>query len=522
MKRIKLFTILMLIACALLTGITGVNAQDSIPDSVVSDNYKIIEYIDNFRVIVKTGDNGKYYLYCINMEATYDKGVTFSKQSTVNPGFIYILNNKPNTGDKDKDFYITQMAVWYYEDYLNQNNANLETAVKKYIVAHKDTEEVSKKIIELLNGAQTYTQNVGGLALGKENITFTEIDGYYVSSEISVSTRNLTGNLKYSLTNTPVGSKVVKSGNGVKVKIPVDAIKEGNQLRFSLNVTGTYIKQEAYYYYHSSKYQKVLLSDPLERIIDISDSVNMIIRKYPDNHKVDISKTDVTQSKEVPGATLTIKDSTGKVIETWVSGTEPKRITLKSGEYALNETLAPTGYRLSSTTINFKVDDEGKVFIKNDKGNYIEVNKVVMINELLDVVSFAKKDSKTDAYLKGATMVIKDEFGNVVHEFISENTVYQLQLNVGKYTLSEVSAPEGYILSNEVIEFEILNDGTLTIKNNKGEYVDSAIVVFYNTPEEIIEVPVPPTESNSTLLIIGGIALLIGGITCVKKTIKEC
>ena len=523
MKKFKLFAFFALVATMLFAGITGVSASTSIPDSFTSDNYKIIEYLDNFRVIVKTADNGKYYIYCINMEATYDKGVHFTKQSTVNPGFIYILNHKPNTGDRDKDFYITQMAVWYYEDYLNQNNNNLETAVKKYIVAHKDTNDVCKKIIELLNGAQTYVQQTGGLSLGKENISFTEKDGYFVSSVIPVTTRNLTGKLKYSLTNVPKGSLVVKSGNGVKVKIPVAKIDEGNQLKFSLNVSGTYNKQEAYYYYHSSKYQKILFQDALDRTVSVQDSVNMIVRNYPDTHEIEISKTDVTQSKEVPGATLTVKDSTGNLVSTWVSTDKPNKLKLNVGEYSLNEKVAPKGYRLSSTTIYFKVDETGKVYVKNDKNNYVLVDRVVMINELLDVVSFAKKDSKTDSYLAGATMVIKDESGNVVSEFVTGTSVYQLSLNVGKYTLSEKEAPAGYILSNEVVYFEILTDGTLRVKNNNsGEYVDSAIVVYYNTPEEKKDVPVPATGASATLIILSGVALLIGGIACVKKTIKEC
>jgi hypothetical protein len=522
MKKIKLFAIIAIIATMMFSGLTSVNASTSIPDSVVSDNYKIVEYIDNYRVVVKTADNGKYYVYCMNLDATYDKGITFSKKSTVNSGFLYILNNKPNTGDADKDFYITQMAVWYYEDYLNQNNDNLQTEVKKYIVAHKDTEEVSGKIIELLNGAKTYTEPVGGLSIAdKDSVTFTKTGDYYVSSVIKIDTKNLDGNLKYSLSNVPVGSLVVKSGDGVKVKIPVDSIKEGNQLKFSLNVSGSYTKQEAYYYYYNSNYQKVLLSEPLEKTIELSDSVNMIIRNYSENTVI-ISKTDITQSKEIPGATLTVKDSNGNLVATWVSTDTAKQLTLTTGEYSLNETIAPEGYRLSSTTIYFKLDEDGKTYIKNDKGNYVEVTKVSMINELLDVVSIAKKDSKTDAYLAGATMVIKDEKGNVVSEFVSTTSAYQLSLDAGTYTLTETNAPEGYILSDEVIYFQITEDGTLKVKNNKGEYADSAIVVYYNTPESKIDVAVPATGASSTLFILSGVALLIGGIACVKKTIKEC
>ncbi|MDE5630200.1 MAG: LPXTG cell wall anchor domain-containing protein [Bacilli bacterium] len=145
-----------------------------------------------------------------------------------------------------------------------------------------------------------------------------------------------------------------------------------------------------------------------------------------------------------------------------------------------------------------------------------------MINELIDVVSFAKKDAKTNNYLSGARLSIKDEKGNVVHEFTSTDQVYQVALDPGRYTLSEVIAPKGYLLSSEIVAFELVDDGTVRIRNNKGEYIDSAIITFYNTPETRDEVKVPATGKEATLLIIGGIALLIGGVACAKKTIKEC
>lgn len=532
MKKMRFVSLIMILAVMLFGGILTANAATSLPDSVVSDQHanptlvgglREVEYIKNFPVIVKTADNGKYYIYCMNLSATYAANIQFNKTGVVDDGYLYILKHRPQTDDKDKDFYITQMAVWYYEDYLSGNDFNLVKEVKEYIVSNLETDAVARYIYNLYRGAKTYKQAVGKLAISDEAVSFTVQDGYYVSSTIKVIQSNLSGSLKYSLSNVPAGSLVVKSGDdGVKVKIPADRIPEGKQLTFTLNVESSYDKLEGYYYYHTSKYQKVLFQDMLETSVPVKATKSMTIKHYKEEYDINISKTDVTQSKEVAGATLVVKDAEGKQIDSWVSTNETHKLTLRSGEYTLTETLAPKGYKLSKTTIHFMIDDIGGLFVKNENGNYVNVDRVVMINELEDVVSVAKRDSKTNEFVKGAILVVKDEKGNVVEEFTTTDTVYQLSLDAGRYTLSEVKAPVGYLLSNEVIKFELLSDGTLRVMNKNGEYVDTAIITFYNTPEEKMEVVVPATGKSSTLLIIGGIALLIGGIACAKKTIKEC
>lgn len=524
MKKIKFVKILLVLAVMLgsFFGITNVNAATSLPDSVVSDNYKVIEYIDNFRVVVKTAEDGKYYIYCMNMTATYAGDIKFSKTGKVDDGFVYILNNLPNTGDKDKDFYIAQMAVWYYEDYLNQNNDNLALEVKKYIIKHRETEEVSKGIYNLYEGARDYKAKVGKLELGEDPITFTKEGEYFVSSEIKVYEENLKGNVKYSLTNAPKGSQIVKSENGVKVRVPVAKIDEGKEVTITMNVSGEYTKYTGYYYFHSSKYQKVLFEEPLEETVQLKDSIEMTVYNWKDKFEVNISKTDITQQNEIAGATLVVKNEKGEIIDQWVSTTESHKMTLKAGKYSLTETIAPKGYKLSSTTIYFQLDNAGNLYVREDDGSYTLVKKINMINELLDVVSFAKKDSETKKFVSGATLVIKNDKGNVVKEFVTDGKVYSLELEPGYYSIEELSAPEGYVLSNEVVYFTLMEDGTLKVKNDKGEYADSVIVTFYNTKETEEEVPVPATDLSSNMLIMGGIALLIGGIACAKKSIKEC
>lgn len=522
MKKTRFVSLIMILAVMLFGGITLVNAKQSIPDAVVSDKLREVEYLENFPVIMKTANNGAYYIYCLNMSVTYASDIKFTKTDKVDDGFVYILNNKPNTGDKDKDFYITQMAVWYYEDYLNQNNFNLVSEVKKYIIRHKDTNDVCRQILALLNGAKNYKAPIGEIKLPDVTINFTEVDGYYVSDEIPVKTTNIVGNLNYSLKNAPIGSKIVKSANGVKVKVPVNQVPEGRQITITLDVKGNYNKDTGYYYFFNSNYQKVLFQDALTTSVQTNDTVKMIVSKKKETYEVKINKTDVTQTKEVEGATLVLKNEAGDIVDTWVSTKESHNLMLKPGKYSLTETIAPKGYKLTKTTIEFLLDNNGGIFVKNEKGVYESVNRVVMINELVDVVSFAKKDSESNKYVSGATLVIKDQKGKVVKEFVTSGNVFQMELDPGYYTLSEKSAPKGYVLSKEVIYFYLMEDGTLKVKNNKGEYADSAIITFYNKKEVKETIVVPATDLSSTLLIVGGIALLIGGAYFVKKTIKEC
>ena len=766
MKRINYFvSLIMVLAVILFASITGVSAASSLPSSVTSDSLREVEYIKNFPVIVKTADNGKYYVYCMNITATYASGVKFSVKGSVADGYLYILNHRPNTGNKDKDFYITQMAVWYYEDYLNQNNNNLEKVVKQYILSHKDSEEVSKKIYNLYVGARDYKASVGTLSITKpSSLTWTKADGYYVSPDIKINSSNLSGSITYGLSNAPVGTKIVKgsAANTIVVKVPVDKIPEGSKLTLTLKVSGNYNKQTAYYYYNSSKYQKLLFQDPKDQSVALSDAYDMTIipeKKYevsfskvdattggelsgatlaiyqsntkldewvsngsvhkfsllpgtytykelkapakyvlnstpvtfvvdaagnvtvsgskvskvvlkntkvcykaefvmhghgsqvpaqtciPDGGKVvkpadptetgwkfegwyidenytqlydfntpvhenkvihakwtkiewrvdfvmhghgeqvpsqlhipdggkatdphqgndgewiflgwyidenytqlydfntpihenkvlhakwvkqapaeyivNISKTDVTKTKEIPGAKLTLSYENGAEIETWISGTAPHKVTLKAGKYTLNEKVAPEGYKLTNETIYFMIDSNGVLYEKAKSGTYVKVTKINMVNELLDVVSIIKKDQDTDKALANAVLVLRNANGDVVKEFTSTTQVAQFKLEAGNYSLVEKQAPNGYVKSETVVYFRLLKDGTLQVKNSKGEYVDSTVVTFYNKKKEEQEVPVDKTDLDSTVYIMGGLALLASGIYFANKTIKE-
>ena len=236
----------------------------------------------------------------------------------------------------------------------------------------------------------------------------------------------------------------------------------------------------------------VLSTETINFTLEADGSVKTVVmyntkEKEPTKYK--ISKQDITSKEELPGATLTIKDSSGTVVETWVSGNEPHYVTdLKVGTYTLTEEIAPEGYILSTETIEFKVEKDGKV------------KTVVMYNARdtkVTKVIISKQDITSKEELPGATLTIKDSNGNVVETWVSGNDPHYIEgLAAGDYTLTEEIAPEGYILSSETIKFTVKDDGSVTS------------VVMYNS--RYTEVPI--TDLNvSSWTIVGAVVLMALG-----------
>lgn len=94
-----------------------------------------------------------------------------------------------------------------------------------------------------------------------------------------------------------------------------------------------------------------------------------------DYTKVQISKRDITNEAEVPGAKLSILDSDGNVVESWISGEEPHRIDrLEPGDYTLVEEMTPNRYD-KATEVPFTVLPSG------------ELQTVVMYDEPISITA---------------------------------------------------------------------------------------------------------------------------------------
>ena len=176
---------------------------------------------------------------------------------------------------------------------------------------------------------------------------------------------------------------------------------------------------------------------------------------------VQVSKTDITGEKEIPGAQLKITSAEDDaVMDEWTSTEEPHFVYgMPAGTYYLTETLPPKGY-VTSETVMFEVTDS------------LEVQKVTMQDEVTKV-QISKKDITTKEELPGASLEIRNEDGEAVESWVStEEPHYIEMLPIGTYTLTETAAPE-YYAKAETITFEV----TDTKDIQKVEMLDEKIRV---------------------------------------------
>lgn len=229
--------------------------------------------------------------------------------------------------------------------------------------------------------------------------------------------------------------------------------------------------------------------------------------------RVSISKKSITTGKDISGATLTVTDFEGNVIDTWITdGSEHILSAIPAGKYILTEERAPEGYLLASS-VEFEVTETA------------EIQKVEMFDEeVKGRLVINKVDTITGAALAGAAFELKDEEGNVIQTLVTDENGHAESdlLNFGIYdtngsylgskiyTLTEVTSPNGYKLDGSpvTIEFQYQDDQTEVVEVN---------VTVKNEREP--EVPTgDKTDMLPFLILMLGTVLVLGtGIYGKKK-----
>lgn len=459
----------------------------------------------------KQTSDGKI-IYCLEYPKDVPtQGMELTYSSVADAGLTYIIKNgypnKKFTGDNNKDYFVTQVAVWLY---LNQSTTGLNLIKQDMASESGIMYTALNNLVDGANKAKSAGYGTSSLKLNisTNKLTLSNDGKYYVSKEFGVSSSNISGNYKVTLTNAPTGT-LIQTTDGKNnfefsqnskfvIKVPVESINSLST-SFTINVNATGSIDKTYIYTTGkSNYQKMVLAALYPVTNALSDNGNVTIT----TDKVVINKTDSETGKNIAGATLAIKNEKGTKVAEWVTTTNSKVImNLPAGKYTLYEVKAPTGYEKTNKTYSFTIANEGKE-------NKINVPNVELVHTAQ--VEISKQDVTTSKELPGAKLTIKDSKGKVVETWVSTDKPHYLTLEVGKYTLIEEIAPEGYILSKEEITFEITKSTKDVVKK-----------VMYNTPEPIPEpepeptpepvpepepepeeeiVEVPKTDVNSTIL----------------------
>lgn len=199
---------------------------------------------------------------------------------------------------------------------------------------------------------------------------------------------------------------------------------------------------------------------------------------------IKIRKVDAsTPAVALTGAKLQIVDENNNVVvEPWISDDTDHIVTgLPVGNYWLEEVNPPSGYSKTSK-IKFTINPYGEIIIDNKSA---EAQTVVLSNHKNEVY-ISKTDITGAKNVEGAHLQILDSNNkpiklknvdgflepdeNGVDYWVSSNEAQKVRkLPAGKYKLKEIIAPEGYVLSEEVISFEVGIDGKVKVNNEVKE-----------------------------------------------------
>ena len=235
---------------------------------------------------------------------------------------------------------------------------------------------------------------------------------------------------------------------------------------------------------------------------------------------VDISKQDITNGKELPGAKLEIRDVDGNLVEGWTSGKVPhtvRGLELEK-EYTLTEKRAPDGYA-EAESIVFKLVQNGteqvnEVHVKSED-DWVKLDDATIIMQDAPVLDIDKTDIAGNL-LPGATLTIRDANDEVVDTWTTDYKTHSVPISddflklSGEakeyiYTLTEDAAPAGFEIA-ESVQFKVQqadeNVCLFVRENADAEWVraDKRLIQMIDeaTPREDTPTPTPAPTPQPT------------------------
>ena len=256
---------------------------------------------------------------------------------------------------------------------------------------------------------------------------------------------------------------------------------------------------------------------------EISTDVHILGNDVSDNnyeniytaHSFTVKKTDA-DGNPLAGAVFSLTGTDSTVVQNFeaISGEDGiATFNVPEGNYTLAEKTAPDGYVKSDETYTLAVRNDNDhtamdwggepgvyFYDENEPGysnyKYIRYEQVTFVNEaiVISVPTYQFTVKKTDADgkpLAGATFSLTGTGNSIGKDFEAvsgTDGIATFDVPEGFYTLSEKTAPKGYIKSDKTYEIAIW-DGTVHFYNENPanpdeQYTDYEQVTFVNKAEK--------------------------------------
>ena len=212
-------------------------------------------------------------------------------------------------------------------------------------------------------------------------------------------------------------------------------------------------------------------------IKDNGEIVKAEMQNKPIIGGLEITKVDISTGEVLPDTLIEVYNDKDELIFSGRTDENGKILieNLRYGKYYFVEKLAPEGYQINNEKIWFEIFEDGKIvksIMKNDKiKSKVIIHKVDEVDNSLEGVKIGIYDINDNLVYEGTT----DKDGNL-----------ECALEYGKYYYKEISTLDGYIIDENKVYFEVLeNDKIIDFK-------------LINNHEQI---DVPNTLKNNNLFI---------------------
>ena len=338
------------------------------------------------------------------------------------------------------------------------------------------TNEQGEATSKYLDYGDYYIKEVSapeGYILNDENIPFS-ISENEETVEITITNTIIRGKLKVTK----------KDEEGNLLEGVVFCIYDMNDIlveELTTNAEGEAISSDLiygeYYFKETSTIEGYVLNDePVSfNIYEDGGIIEVELVNEKIYGQVKIIKSDNDTGAFLDGAVFELYNSQNELIETLNTDSNGYAVSnaLEYGEYSIKEVRAPEGYVLNNESCAFTIVSDEETITLDITNDPIK-GKVEVI----------KTDSETGKLLSGAVFGIYNEDDNLIQELVTDENGYLISSSLlyGQYYLKEISAPEGYILGDEIYPFSIETNNQIIHFDISNEIIKGRVEIIKTEP----------------------------------------